>query len=635
MDAHEHEARAAKAGGEEAEMCGVVGYTGTRQAAEWLLDGLQTLEYRGYDSAGLQVVSPSGNLHGVKCAGRVAHLREQAQVANLNGCCGIGHTRWATHGAPTDRNAHPHLDCSGRIAIVHNGIIENYQQLKWQLLAEGHEFRSDTDSEVIAHLVEDAWEGPAAGDLAAAVRNACDRLEGSWALAVISADDPGTLVATRKGSPLVIASTPDGAYVASDVMPLASISSHVIQINDYDIATLSADGSVRICDRDGGLVEHPATMDIDWDASAARLGGYSDFMAKEISEQPEAIERLLAGRLGKHGIELDELSLTREELAAVDRVVIIACGTSYHAGLMAKTAIQRWAKVPVSVEYASEFNYDDDYLTTEHTLCVVITQSGETADTLSAARRMRGMGCSVFAITNVLGSTAAREADGALYVQAGPEVAVASTKAYTAQMVASFLLALRIALANGSMSHDEVVKHFRDLELIPDLMREVLSRRWQDKQAMRLFRGKASALYLGRNVSSATAYEGALKLKEISYLHAEAYPAGEMKHGPIALIEGGFPVVAVAPADHVHDKTVSNIQECLARGATVVGVATDGDERMAKLCSEVLWVPPCPDELIVSAVSVLHLQLLARYVARDRGFDVDRPRNLAKSVTVE
>lgn len=616
-------------------MCGVVGYTGIKQAAEWLLDGLQTLEYRGYDSAGIQVVSPSGNLHGVKCAGRVATLRERAASANPVGTCGIGHTRWATHGAPTDRNAHPHLDCSGRIAVVHNGIIENYQSLKRELMAAGHHFVSDTDSEVIAHLIEDAWAGPARGKLASAVRNACDRLEGSWGLAVICADVPGELVVTRNGSPLVVAQTEDGAYAASDVMPLASVTSHVLQLNDYDVATLHADGSIEIVDREGLPVRNPDAIDIDWDASAATLGGYSDFMAKEITEQPAAIERLLKDRLGEHGIELDELTLSKADLASVDKVVIIACGTSYHVGLIAKAAIERWAHVPVAVEYASEFNYNEEYLVTDHTMCVVITQSGETADTLTAARRMKGMGCNVFAITNVLGSTAARESDGALYIQAGPEVAVASTKAYTAQMVASFLLALRLGLANGSMTRAEVGRHFADLEQIPDLMRTVLARRWQDKQAARLFRGKQSSLFLGRNVNSTTAYEGALKLKEISYLHAEAYPAGEMKHGPIALIEGGFPVVTVVPADHVHDKTVSNIQECLARGAVVIGVATDGDERVAKLCSEVLWVPPCPDELLFPAVAIIHLQLLARYVARDRGFDVDKPRNLAKSVTVE
>ena len=616
-------------------MCGVVGYTGKKQAAAWLLDGLATLEYRGYDSAGIQVVSSSGNLHGVKCAGRVADLRERAASANPDGTCGIGHTRWATHGAPTDRNAHPHLDGSGRIAVVHNGIIENFQELKLELMAAGHTFRSDTDTEVIPHLIQEAWEGPAKGDLAMAVRNACDRLEGSWAVACVCADVPGTLVVTRNGSPLVVASTEDGAYAASDVMPLSDVTSHVLQLNDYDVATLSPDGGIVIVDRDGRVIENPDSFDIDWDASAAKMGGYSDFMAKEIDEQPEAIERLLKDRLGKHGIELDELSLTKEELAHIDKIVIIACGTSYHVGLVARTAIERWAKVPVAVEYASEFNYNEDYLVTEHTMCVVITQSGETADTLAAARRMRGMGCNVFAITNVLGSTAAREADGALYIQAGPEVAVASTKAYTAQMLASYLLALRLALANGSMTLPEVEKHYHDMEQVPNLMREVLDRRWQDKQAAARFRDKNSSLFLGRNVSATTAYEGALKLKEISYLHAEAYPSGEMKHGPISLIEAGFPVVAVVPADHVHDKTVSNIQECLARGAVVIAVATDGDQKVSKMCQEVLWVPPCPDQLIVPAVSVIHLQLLARYVARDRGYDVDKPRNLAKSVTVE
>ncbi|MDO4537460.1 MAG: glutamine--fructose-6-phosphate transaminase (isomerizing) [Coriobacteriales bacterium] len=615
-------------------MCGVVGYTGRQQAVDWLLDGLSTLEYRGYDSAGVEVVSPSGNLHGVKCAGRVAALRERASVANLNGTCGIGHTRWATHGKPTDRNAHPHLDCSGRIAIVHNGIIENYQEIKRELLAAGHEFRSDTDSEVIVHLIEEAWNGPARGDLALAVRNACDRLEGSWGLACICADAPGTLVVTRKGSPLVVASTEDGAYAASDVMPLASVSSHVLQLDDYDIATLHEDGSIEIADRDGRLVEEPTALDIDWDASAAKLGGYSDFMAKEISEQPDALERLLNNRLGKHGIELDELSLSADELAKIDRIVIIGCGTSYHVGLVAKVITEKWCRVPVTVEYASELIYSDP-LVTDHTLCVVITQSGETADTLSAARKLRALGCNVFAITNVLGSTAAREADGALYIQAGPEVAVASTKAYTAQMVAAILLALRIALAHGTMTREDVEEHFHQLEELPDLMREVLARRWQDKEVARLFARANSALFLGRGVNSTTAYEGALKLKEISYLHAEAYPAGEMKHGPIALIEPGFPVVAIVPDDHVHDKTVSNIQESIARGAMVIAVATDGDEKVAKLCDAVLWVPPCPDELLVPVVAVLHLQMLARYVARDRGFDVDKPRNLAKSVTVE
>ena len=615
-------------------MCGIVGYTGKNQAITYLLEGLQTLEYRGYDSAGVAVLSPDGGLHGVKCAGRVSTLVERCKTANLVGTTGIAHTRWATHGAPTDRNAHPHMDCSGRIAIVHNGIIENFRELRSYLSRNGHELVSDTDSEVIAHLIEDAWKGPSAGDLVAAVRNACQRLEGSWALAVTCADVPGKLVCARKGSPLVIASTEDGAYAASDVTPLAAISSHVIQLDDDQFALLVEDGSVTVFDREGMEVANPSTIDIDWDASAATLGGYADFMAKEISEQPEAIERLLKDRLGKHGIEMDELSMTSEELAAIDRIYLVACGTSYHVCLIARDMIESWAKIPTLCEYASELNYKEP-LVTDNTLCVIVTQSGETADTLTAARRMRALGCKVFAVTNVLGSTAARESDGTLYVQAGPEVCVASTKAYTAQMVACALLALRLAFAKGEMDRNEVGRHFHNLEALPDLIREVIARRWQDKHAAQVFRNARSALFLGRGVNSTTAYEGALKLKEISFLHAAAYPAGEMKHGPIALLEPGFPVVTVVPADHIHDKTVSNIQEVIARGATCVAVATDGDRDVAALCHDVLWIPPVPEERLIPIVAIVHLQMLARYVARARGRDVDKPRNLAKSVTVE
>ena len=616
-------------------MCGIVGYTGRDQAVGYLIEGLRTLEYRGYDSAGVEVVGADGALHGVKCAGRVSALAERCETANLVGTAGIAHTRWATHGAPTDRNSHPHRDCSGRIAIVHNGIIENFRELRGYLRQSGHELASETDSEVVAHLIEEAWAGPARGDLVAAVRNAVRRLEGSWALAVVCADAPDQIVCARNGSPLVVASTPDGAYAASDVTPLASVTSHVIQLENGQVARLEASGRVSVFDEDGSAVEHPTTLDIDWDASAATLGGHPDFMAKEIAEQPEAIERLLAGRLGERGIHLDELSMTSGDLASIDLVYLIACGTSYHVSLIARTLIQTWAKVPVICDYASEFNYEQDVIVTPNTLCVIITQSGETADTLTAARRMKGMGCKVFAITNVLGSTASRESDGTLYVQAGPEVCVASTKAYTAQMVASALLALRLAQARGEMGGAEVERHYNELLALPDLIREVIARGWQDKQAAAVFRRARSALFLGRGVNSTTAYEGALKLKEISYLHAEAYPAGEMKHGPIALLEPGFPVVAIVPEDRVHDKTVSNIQEVIARGAVCVAVATDGDEAVASLVEHVLWIPPMTDELLVPIVAVVHLQMLARYVARARGCDVDKPRNLAKSVTVE
>lgn len=614
-------------------MCGVVGYTGKNQAVTWLLDGLQTLEYRGYDSAGVAILSPAGNLHVVKCAGRVATLRDRCESANLVGTCGIGHTRWATHGAPSDRNAHPHTSCDGKIAVVHNGIIENFEELRAQLIAEGHEFKSDTDTEVVAHLFEDAWNGPAKGDMVLALRNTTARLEGAWALAVTCADMPGTIVVTRKGSPLVVATTDDGAYAASDVMPLASVTNEVIQLDDDDIALLSEDGTVQITNAQGEPVREVDTLGIDWDASAATLGGYSDFMEKEISEQPEAIARLLQGRLSEHGIEMDELAMGNREMSAIDRIYVIACGTSYNVGLIAKSMIEHWARVFVSVEYASEFNYSD-VLITDHTLCLIITQSGETADTLAAARRLKAMGCRTFAVTNVLGSSAARESDGTIYVQAGPEVAVASTKAYTAQMVACALFALRLGLANSSLELPEVEDVYHELERVPDLIREVFGRSWQDKQAVRIFRGAQSALYLGRGTNSTTAYEGALKMKEIAYVHAEAYPAGEMKHGPIALLETGFPVLAIVPADHVHDKTVSNIQESIARGATVVALATDGDEQVAKMCEHVLWVPPM-NEYLVPIVAVVHLQMLARFVAKAKGLDVDKPRNLAKSVTVE
>lgn len=614
-------------------MCGIVAYTGSSQAVPFLLDGLKTLEYRGYDSAGVEVLAQDGSLAGVKCAGRVSALVEKCQTRDLRSTCGIAHTRWATHGAPTDRNAHPHTSCDGRVAIVHNGIIENYRSLREELQARGHEFRSETDSEVIAHLVEEALRGPAAGDVVEALRQATHRLEGSWAVAVISADDPGAVACARKGSPLVLAATDGGAYAASDITALAGITSHVIQLDDGQLARMDPSGAVTAYDASGSEVAKPDTLDIDWDASAATLGGYDDFMAKEIAEQPAAIERLLRGRLSDGRINLDELDLTDDEIAAIDRIYVVACGTSLHVGLLARRFIEGWARIPVVAEAASEFIYED-VLVTDHTLCVIITQSGETADTLAAARKMHAAGAKVFAITNVLGSTAARESDGVLYIQAGPEVSVCSTKAYTAQMVAATILALLLAQKNGHMAMGEVARRFRELARVPDLMRVVLDRSWQAKAAAHEFVHAPSALFVGRGVNSATASEGALKLKEVSYLHAEAYAAGEMKHGPIALLEPGFPVAAIVPRDSVRDKTVSNIQEVIARGATCVAVATDGDEDVASLVERVMWIPDCPEN-IVPMVAILHLQVLARYVALARGCDVDKPRNLAKSVTVE
>lgn len=614
-------------------MCGIVGYTGTNEVLPFLLHGLRTLEYRGYDSAGVELEAADGTLTEVKCKGRVAALAGLCEGLDATQTTGIAHTRWATHGEPSDVNAHPHRDCSGNVAVVHNGIVENFQELVAELEEGGHSFASQTDTEVIAHLVEEALAGPAEGNLLLAVSLATRRLRGSWAIACVWSGAPGSIVCARQGSPLVLATCDDGAYAASDVTALAHITSHVINLDEGQLATLEPSGAITVYEGDLSPVAEPATFDIDWNASAATMGGYPDFMAKEIAEQPEAIERLLDGRMGPDGIRLDELSLTPSEVAAIDRIYVVACGTSWHVGLIARTYFERWAGIPTVVECASEFNYEE-VLVTSHTLCVIITQSGETADTLASARKMQALGAKVIAITNVLGSTAARESDGVLYVQAGPEIAVASTKAYTAQLVASALLALFLARANGSISLNEVRARYREMLRAPELIRIVLSRAWQDEVAAQAFVNAHSSLFLGRGLSATTAREGALKLKEISYLHAEAYPAGEMKHGPIALVEPGYPVVVVVPESPVRDKTISNLQEVNARGACVVALATNGDVRVAQMADYLLLVPPAP-EWLSPVVDVVHLQMLARYVALARGCDVDKPRNLAKSVTVE
>lgn len=615
-------------------MCGIVAYTGRNEVTPFLLEGLATLEYRGYDSAGVEVLGADGELHGVKCAGKVEVLADRCATANLVGTTGIAHTRWATHGAPSDRNAHPHRDCHDRIALVHNGIIENFRELREQLIASGHEFRSDTDTECIVHLVEEAMEGPAKGDLLQAVHTATRQLEGSWAIAVTSTECPDELICARKGSPLVLASTEEGAYAASDITAIIDKSKKVIQMQDDQFARLAKDGTITVFDASGREVAEPTILEVTWDAAQAKKGGYPDFMAKEIAEQPEAIERLLANRLDENGIVLDELNMTDEEIAAIDRIYVVACGTSYHVGLVAKKVIEAWAKIPVEVAIASEFAYDE-LLVTEHTLCVMITQSGETADTLAGARRMKSLGCKVFSICNVIGCTAAREADGTIYVQAGPEICVASTKAYTSQMVASMLFAIYLAHHNGHMDLDEVREKYNNLYEVPDAIRQVLERGWQARDAAKIFEGWNSSLYLGRGINSITAMEGALKNKELSYVHAEAYPAGEMKHGSISLVEDGYPVVAIVLKDEVRGKMLSNIQEVISRGARCIAVATDGDEDIAAQCAAVLWIPELSEEYYTPIVAVVHLQMLGRFVSVDRGRDVDQPRNLAKSVTVE
>jgi glucosamine--fructose-6-phosphate aminotransferase (isomerizing) len=598
---------------------------GAAEAQPFLLDGLGRLEYRGYDSAGMAVVGPDGRLALLKRKGRVAELAAAAEHAPLAGTCGVAHTRWATHGAPSERNAHPFVDCTGTLSLVHNGIIENFAALRAELAWEGHTFTSDTDSESAVHLVESLYEG----DLLTAVRAACARLEGAYALVVCSSAHPNELVCARKGSPLVVASTPRGCYAASDLTALLPVTRDVVVLEDGQTARLRADGTMTVYDERGGRVR-PEVLHVDWDVSSATLGGHPDFMAKEIAEQPEVAARLLKGRLGAGADPVPELPA--EAVARAGRVFVVACGTSYHAGLFAKGLVESWAHVPVEVDVASEFNYRDAPVAPGD-LFVSVTQSGETADTLASSRKAKAAGAYVLAVTNVIGSTAAREADAVLYLQAGPEVSVASTKAYTAQLAAMALLALKVAAARGADAAF-LAQKAAELEGLPGLLSEVLSRSGSAAEAAQIFEGARSALFLGRGLNSATASEGALKLKEISYLHAEAYAAGEMKHGPIALLEPGFPVVVVVPDDAVRSKTVSNIAEIRARGASVVAVATEGDAEVAAASHDVLWLPAGPAWL-TPATSAVYLQLLAREVALDRGCDIDKPRNLAKSVTTE
>ena len=609
-------------------MCGVMGYTGQNEAEKILLDGLFALEYRGYDSAGIAVQEPGGHISLVKRLGKVETLAKSVQKKPMSGTCGIAHTRWATHGVPSERNAHPFLDCSKRIVVAHNGIIENYADLKAELRAQGHVFTSETDSEVITHLVESVYQG----DIAQALREVCTRLEGAWALVAMCANEPGTIAVARKGSPIVVASTTDGAFAASDLTALAPYTSDVIPLTDGQFAALYQDGSLVITDIQGELSE-ASSIHIDWDVSSATLGGYPDFMKKEISEQPQALSRLLSTRIASGSVELDELSMDTAELQTIDRIYIVACGTSYHAGLYAKKLIERWARIPVEVDVASEMLYDD-VLADEHTLCLAITQSGETAETLLCSRKLRRMGARVLAMTNVLGSTVATEADGVIYLQSGPEVSVASTKAYTSMLVASALVALFLARGRGLMGSGEVAQRLAELERIPAAVAEVLDRQGLAKEAATIFEKAQSSLFLGRGLNSASAREGALKLKEISYLHAEAYPSGEMKHGPIAVIDKGYPVVFVVPNDDVHAKTLSNMAEVLARGARIAAVASDGDKEVLSYAEHVMWLPPTA-EWLTPITSAVYLQLMARYVALSRNCNVDRPRNLAKSVTTE
>jgi glucosamine--fructose-6-phosphate aminotransferase (isomerizing) len=613
-------------------MCGIIGATGAEDVLPVLLDGLHGLEYRGYDSAGVALVAAEG-LWRARAAGgtrSVAELEARAADAPAGRSTGIGHTRWATHGGPTEENAHPHVDCTGRLALVHNGIIENHAELAAELVAGGHVLRSGTDTEVLAHLVE---EGTARGlPLAEAVRAAARRLRGSFAVAVVHADDPELVVAARRATPLVVGLAPGAALLASDVPALLGRTRQLFALEDDQVAELRP-GTLRVTTLEGEPVE-PVALSVAWDVEAAQKGGFDDFMSKEMHEQPRAVADTLLDRVEPGGrLALDELRLGEDDLRAVEKVFIVACGSSYHAAMVAKYAIEHWTRLPTEVDIASEFRYRDPVLD-GRTLTVGVSQSGETLDTLQALREARRWGSRVLVVTNVVGSSMAREADGVLYTRAGPEIGVASTKCHLAQIVALELLALALAQVRGSLGDARVAGVLDRMRELPGKVEDALGREKEVAAVAAAVAGARDYFFLGRGVGYPVALEGALKLKEISYLRAEGYAAGELKHGPIALIVPGTVVVAVATRSPLTEKMLANVAEVASRGATVVLVADDGDTAAAAVADHVLWVPPT-DPLLSPVVDVVPLQLLAYRLARDLGNDVDRPRNLAKTVTVE
>jgi glutamine---fructose-6-phosphate transaminase (isomerizing) len=618
-------------------MCGIIGITGREDAVTGILAGLKRLEYRGYDSAGI-VTNDGRDLRVIKRAGKLGQLVKALDETPMATSTGLGHTRWATHGEPNDRNAHPHLDPSGRVAVVHNGIIENYQALRAELGDAGR-FASDTDSEVVAHLVAQELDRTGDGDLFEAVRAVVARLQGAYSLCLVAVDDPGTLVVAKHEAPLIVAHKDGVGYCASDVAALIEHTNDVAALLDGQIAKITAEG-YEVTDVEGNPAE-PHRYTVDWDLAAAEKQGYDHFMLKEIHEQPQAVADTLLDRLNAPApgqpprLSLDELRIDEGEFGRIDKVFILACGTSLHAGMVGKLAIEHWAGIPVDVEVASEFRYRDP-IVDPHTLVIAISQSGETIDTIAAASHARDQRAPVIAICNVVGSTLAREADGVLYTHAGPEVAVASTKAFTTQIVASLLLGLYLAQARGRMYASETEDILGRLGQIPAALEQVLELDGQIRELAHRYKDVQYTMFIGRHAGLPIAMEGALKLKEISYLHAEAFPAGEMKHGPIALIEKGSLVVALAPAGHVFPKMVSNIQEVRARGASVLAIGTDGSTaELKEHADDVLTLPEPPHELAGPVLSVVPLQLFSYHVATARGEDVDQPRNLAKTVTVE
>jgi len=614
-------------------MCGIIGYIGPKEVVPVLIDGLRRLEYRGYDSAGVAVVH-DGAVELRRSAGKLSRLEDVITLNPISGDYGVGHTRWATHGRPTEENAHPHRDCTGKIVVVHNGIIENYLDLKQELQRQGHQFVTETDTEIVAHLVEREMKDDG---LENAVRRALMFIRGLFALVLLSADDPEKIVAVRNGPPIVVGLGDAEFFVASDIPAILSHTRDVVFLGDEEMAVITRTG-VAFTDFFGRPVSK-ATQRVLWDPIMAEKAGYKHFMLKEIFEQPTAARETILGRVSQETgkVFLEEMKITDDQLRAVEKVTILACGTSWHAGLVGKFMLERLARLPVEVDYGSEYRYRSPIVSSK-TLAVVITQSGETADTLAALREAKREGACSIAICNVVGSMATRETDGTIYTHAGPEIGVASTKAFTSQLVALYLLGLRLGQVRGTLSAEASKPHIEGLLQLPQLLEQTLKIAPAVEDVAATFQTRTDFLYLGRGINYPIALEGALKLKEISYIHAEGYPAGEMKHGPIALIDERMPVVALAPNDLVFEKMVGNMQEVKARGGSVIALATRGDHKLASLLDSkrdiVLEVPPAP-ELLTPIVMVLPLQLLAYDIAVRRGCDVDQPRNLAKSVTVE
>jgi glucosamine--fructose-6-phosphate aminotransferase (isomerizing) len=614
-------------------MCGIIGYIGSKPVVPVLIDGLRRMEYRGYDSAGVALLSPGGvTLR--RSAGKLVNLETVLRDDPADGVYGVGHTRWATHGRPTEENAHPHRDCTGRIVVVHNGIIENYLELKHELKAQGHQFLTETDTEIVAHLVERETQSDG---LENAVRRALVHMRGMFALVLVSAEDPEKIVAVRNGPPIVVGLGEDEFFVASDIPAILSHTRDVVFLGDEEMAVITRSG-VEFTDYTGRAVS-TTTQRVLWDPIAAEKGGHKHFMLKEILEQPSAARDTILGRvsLERGRIFLEDLHLSDDTLRAVEKVTIVACGTSWHAALVGKYLIETFARLPVEVDYGSEYRYRNPILS-PHELVIAITQSGETADTLAALREARRKGARSIAICNVVGSMVTREADGTVYTHAGPEIGVASTKAFTSQLVALQLLALYLGQTRGSVPPDQMGAHIEELLHLPQVIEEAIRASADTEQVAGQFHNRTDFLFLGRGINYPIALEGALKLKEISYIHAEGYPAGEMKHGPIALIDERMPVVALAPADAVFEKMVGNVQEAEARGASVIAITSEGDARMDGVldpATDVNLRMPRTTPLLTPVVMTIPLQLLAYHIAVRRGCDVDQPRNLAKSVTVE